>query len=62
MKNKTNLGSIPFWILTIILGSAIYKQIDFENLSFKHMGMGIIYSVCFLFMIFVLVKGKKVNK
>jgi hypothetical protein len=52
----------PFWIIAVILGIAAFKQIDFENLNFKNPGMGILYLLTFIFSVFLIVKGKKLNK
>lgn len=52
----------PFWIIAAILGIAAFKQIDFENLNFKNPGMGILYLMTFILSVFLIVKGKKLNK
>lgn len=55
MENKKSLNFF-FLIIAIILGSTIYKQFDFENLKFEHTGLGILYSIVFLFSICILIK------
>lgn len=52
----------PFWIIAVILGIAAFKQIDFENLNFRNPGIGILYLLTFIFSVFLIVKGKKLNK
>lgn len=61
MKNKDNVTSPALWILAVILGVAVFKQINFENLNFKHTGLGILYLLTFLALIFFIVKRKKLN-
>jgi len=52
----------PFWIIAVILGIAAFKQIDFENLNFRNPGIGILYLLTFILSVFLIVKGKKLNK
>ncbi|WGQ10005.1 hypothetical protein QG516_26180 [Pedobacter gandavensis] len=62
MKDKKDLGSPAFWIIAIILGAATYKEFDFENFQFKNLGLGIIYSLTFIFSIFVIIRGRKADQ
>ena len=55
MKNKKSLNFI-FLIMAIIVGVALYKQFDFENLKFRQPGLAIVYGITFAFSIFILVK------
>lgn len=52
----------PLWILAIILGTAVFKQIDFENLNFKNTGLGIVYLLTFMLSIFFIVNKKKLDR
>ncbi len=58
MENK-QASSFIFGIIAIIVGSALYKEFDFENLKFKNIGLGIIYLVVFAFSVYILVKNYK---
>ncbi|MFH6945411.1 hypothetical protein [Flavobacterium sp. FlaQc-50] len=55
MKNKKSLNFI-FLIVAIILGSTLYKQFNFEKLKFEHNGLAILYSIVFVFSIYILIK------
>lgn len=46
-------------IIAIIVGSALYKQIDFENLTVEKPALSIIYLIVFLATVYMLVKSKK---
>jgi len=63
MESKKSTFSLPFAIIAFILGVAVYKEIDFEQLSFKKPALGILYLLTFLFSVFVIVRGMiKQNK
>ncbi len=55
MKNKKSLNFF-FLIIIVIVGAALYKQIDSENLKFKQPGIAIIYSCTLLFSLYCLIK------
>ncbi|MDR6921525.1 MULTISPECIES: hypothetical protein [Chryseobacterium] len=55
MKSKKG-PSIIFIILAIIIGSALYKQFDIENLKFKSTGLAILYFVTLIFCVYILIK------
>ncbi|MCF0056343.1 hypothetical protein [Dyadobacter sp. CY356] len=63
MENK-NVLSFSFTIVAIILGVTLFKQFDFESLTFKNTGLAIVYMITFGFSIYFLVKnsGKRVEK
>lgn len=48
-------------IIILILGSALYKQFNFETLRFEKLGLSIIYLIVFLATIFLLIKNN-INK
>ncbi len=58
MKNKKLLNFF-FLITIVIVGTALYKQIDFENLKFKKPGIAIIYSCTLLFAVYCLIKDNR---
>lgn len=62
METKKNIGLLPFGIITVILGVAVFKQMDFENLKFKEPALGTIYLLTLIMSVFLIVKGKKQNK
>jgi len=50
-------------MIAFLLGVAVYKEIDFEQLSFKKPALGVLYLLTFLFSVFVIVRGMiKQNK
>ncbi|WP_445452009.1 hypothetical protein [Flavobacterium sp. 25HG05S-40] len=55
MNTKRSL-SIPFIIIAVILGSALYKQFDFQTQSFKQPALSLIYGISFIFAVFIVVK------
>ncbi|WP_293915758.1 MULTISPECIES: hypothetical protein [unclassified Sphingobacterium] len=54
-KNKAS--SFIFGIIAIIVGSALYKQIDFENFKVLHKGLAVVYGLTFAFSAFILIKN-----
>ena len=58
MSSKKGL-SFPLVIIAIILGAAIYKQFDFENLKFEEPALTIVYIITFLMTVFFLIKKPK---
>ncbi len=58
MRNKKSLNFF-FVIIAIILGRALFKQFDFENLKFEHTGISIVYIVTFVFSIYFLISDYK---
>ena len=45
-------------IVAIIVGVALYKLIDFKNLSVEKPALAYIYLITFLFSLFVIIKNK----
>ncbi|MCC9018613.1 hypothetical protein [Flavobacterium lipolyticum] len=58
MENK-KASSFVFGIIAIILGATLYKQFDFEKLTFEKPALAALYSIVFLFSIFILIKNAK---
>lgn len=56
MGNIKRSVNFIFLVVAIILGTAIVKQFDFENLKFKHTGLAILYIIVFAFSVYFLVK------
>ena len=48
-----------FTIIAIILGVALFKQFDFENLKFDNPALAILYIIVFIFSIYGIVKNYK---
>lgn len=53
-KNNTPVFFLS--IVAIIVGSALYKQIDFQNFTVEKKALSAIYFVTFAFSVFVLAK------
>ena len=50
----------PIWsIIAIILGVTLYKQFDFQTMTFEKPAMAVIYGITFIAAIFFLIKGRK---
>ena len=58
MGNRKGINFF-FGIIAIILGSAIYKQFDFENLKFEKPALAVVYIVTFIVSIYFLMKNYK---
>jgi hypothetical protein len=58
MENK-KIPTFTFGIVAIILGSALLKHFDFENLSFQKPLLDALYLIVFVFSIYALVKNYK---
>ena len=59
MENKNNVPVFTFSIVAIILGVVLYKQFDFNTLTFEKPALAIVYIIVFVFSIFVLIKNYK---
>jgi len=55
MKNKKT-PNFFLVVIVLILGQAIYKQFDFENLRLEKPALSILYIIVFAFSIYLLVK------
>nr|WP_294942766.1 hypothetical protein [uncultured Mucilaginibacter sp.] len=58
-KNKVPV--FTFSIVAIILGVALFKQFDFENLRFEKTGLAIVYMIVFVAVIYFLIKNAIAN-
>lgn len=61
---KNNPMTFTMSIVAIIVGVALYKQIDVKTMTVEKPALAVIYAVTFAGAVFVLVKnyGKKVEK
>ncbi len=61
-NNKTPIFTML--VVALIVGSALYKQIDFKTMTVEKPALAILYTVTLLFAVFVLVKNfrKKAEK
>lgn len=56
MENKK--GTILFFsIIAAIVGAALYKQFDLENLKFEKTGLAIIYLIVFIASVYFIIKN-----
>lgn len=44
-------------IIAIIVGSALYKQIDFKTMTVEKPWLAALYALTFLFALYILIKG-----
>ncbi|RZS99435.1 hypothetical protein EV197_0645 [Aquimarina brevivitae] len=58
IMNKKYL-SFPLLIIAIILGVAIFKDFNFNTLTFKNLWLDIVYIIVFIVSLFLLFKKKK---
>jgi len=58
MGNKKPL-SFTLIIVAIILGWTLFKQFDFEALTFKHPALAVVYIVTFVASIWFLIRNNK---
>jgi Ca2+/Na+ antiporter len=56
-KKKTPIFFLV--IIALILGQALFKQFDFENLKFENPALAILYIVVFVFSIYFLIRDYK---
>lgn len=56
MKN-IKLPNFFFTVIAIIIGAALYKQFDFDNLRFDKPALAILFSIVFIFSIYGIVKN-----
>ena len=63
MSNKKAQG-FPFGltIIAIVLGWTIFKQFDFESLTFEKPALAIVYIATFLIAVFMIVNGLRSKK
>jgi len=58
MENKKTLN--PFFvIIAIIIGGALYKQFDFENLTFEKPALSIVYGLTLVTTVYFLISNYK---
>ncbi len=48
-----------FVIIALIVGGALYKQFDFENLTFEKPALALVYGIVFIVSIGLLIKKSK---
>jgi len=48
-----------FVVIAIILGVALFKQFDFENLEFEKPALAVVYIIVFIFSIGFMIKKSK---
>jgi xanthine/uracil/vitamin C permease (AzgA family) len=58
---KTNAPTFAVTIVAIIVGVALFKQIDFKNFTVEKPALSAIYFVTFVFSVYVLIKNSKKN-
>ena len=58
MKNK-KMPNLYLVIISIIVGSALFKQFDFETLKFEKPALTILYIIVFVFSIYFLIRDYK---
>lgn len=58
MESKNSMRLLLFGV-SVILGVAIFKQIDFEQLTFKKPALVIVYIMTFVYSGFFIVKRTK---
>ena len=58
MKKKL---SIPLLIILVIIGSAIYRNFNFETMKFEKFWLGILYIFTFLLTLFLMLYPNKKN-
>ncbi|WP_281635819.1 hypothetical protein [Flavobacterium marginilacus] len=58
MENK-KIPSFAFAIVAIILGSALFKHFNFEDMSFQKPLLDALYLIIFVFSIYALIKSRK---
>ncbi len=56
---KSKAPLFKMWVVAIILGVALYKQFDFDNLRFKNTALSVIYMATFVFVVYVIIKNRK---
>lgn len=55
--DKSKAPIFTMSIVAIIVGAALYKQIDFKTMTVEKPGLSILYAVTFLFAVAVLVRN-----
>lgn len=54
---KNNPMTFTMSIVALIVGVALYKQIDFKTMTVEKPALAVIYAITFLFAVFVLVRN-----
>lgn len=57
MKSKPL--NFMFLVIAIILGVSIYRQFDYENLTFKNNALAIVYIIVFIFSVIYLIQNNR---
>ncbi|SKA01142.1 hypothetical protein SAMN04488132_10830 [Sediminibacterium ginsengisoli] len=58
MSNKKGL-SLPFLIIAIVIGSAIYREFNFETYRFEKPALAVVYILTFVMCVYFMVRGRK---
>lgn len=61
MEIKKSIGWLPFAMIAVVLGVAVFKQLNFEDLSFKKPALGTVYLLSFILSVVLMLTGKKPN-
>ena len=56
MENNKKIQTLSFGIITLIIGVALFKQLDFEHFRFKKFWLGIVYLITFVVSILQIIK------
>lgn len=58
MKTKSEY-SFPLIIIAIVLGGTIFKEFDFENLTFEKPALAVVYVLTFVMTVYFIFKKDK---
>lgn len=56
------MPNFSFAIIAIILGVSLFRQFDYETLTFEKPALAVVYLIAFTMSIFFLIKGRKKNE
>lgn len=56
MENKKSFPFV-FTIIAIIVGAALYKDINFKNLEFQKPSLDIVYLITFIISVFLIIRS-----
>lgn len=58
-KENKKAPTFALTIAAIVIGVALYKQFDFQSMKLENTGLGIVYLVTLVFILYVLIKDAR---
>lgn len=61
MRKKLSFN-LPFALIAFPIGLALFREFNFQNLTFKNPALGILYLITFIVLIYLMLKKQKTTE